>query len=344
MEKNGLPKRYIILLHIAVWLIILQLLFDLSGLYYSFQELFFEKQKRVDDAFLLLPFLLLLFYWNSEFLLPKYFNRKNWWKYLIALTISFFVFIFIGNYLFEAIENQGYFFRIGQEEYMDANLMMSIIVLFASTSWGVSKIAFENAAQKKTAEEKQKEAELKFLNAQFNPHFLFNTLNGIYSLSAEEEAEQTTAAILKLSEIMRYPINEGAKKKVFLKNEISFLKNYIDLQEIRLGEDYPIHFELNDNMENAEIAPLLFIPFIENAFKYGVSQKSKQPINIDISLKNKELNFTCTNTIVKTEKIKSHELGLENIRSRLALLYPDKYTLEAEIKNDKFIVTLNLVL
>jgi len=347
MEKNptnNFFNRNAVLIHFAFWVLVLHLLFDISGVFYSFRRIFLGGDSLMDDAFIVVPLMIGLFYWNTEFLIPKFINRKNWWKYLIGITLSFFFCLFLGYILYSFLENLGYHFEEDKESFIDFSLFFLILVTAISTSLGVSKIAMQNSAKQKKAEAKQKEAELKFLTAQVNPHFLFNSLNTIYSLSAEEEADKTTDAVLKLSEIMRYPLKEGLQKEVPLKSEIDFLKNFIELQKIRLGKDYPIHFEINGEVESFKIAPLIFISFIENTFKYGVSQKSPQPIFISISAQNNSIHFHCKNEIIKSSDSSSHGLGIENVKSRLQLLYPQKHKLEIKASNKNYIVDLEIKL
>ncbi len=331
-----------LVIHFIVWVIVLHLLFDISGLYYAFRELFFEGMEYIDEAFIDIPLMIALFYWNSEYLIPKFLSRKSWWKYLIGLILSFLFFIFLANILFELLTQQGYDFRLYKDDFLDLFLVLNLLTIGVSTSLGVTKMALTNVALKKEAVAKQKEAEMKYLIAQVNPHFLFNTLNTIYALSTEENAPLTTEAILKLSEIMRYPINEGSKKKVLLSQEIDFLENYIDLQKIRLGEDYPVSFEVMDMDAQIEIAPLLFISFVENAFKYGVSQHTKKPVSIKISCLDDSIHFQCLNEIVKTNNIKSHELGIINIKSRLDLIYGENYVLSSKVQDQRYFVDLNI--
>lgn len=331
-----------IAIHTILWLLILQLIFDLSGVYLSFKEFYFEGDTRVDEAFFIIPLIIGLFYWNSQILIPKYLNRKSWWKYLLGLIISLFLFLGIGYLCYNWVEQKGYFFEIDLIGFLEFLFLFNLIVIGISTSVALSKIAFQNAAQKRKAEEKQKEAELKYLTAQVNPHFLFNTLNTVYALANEENAHKTTDAILKLSEIMRYPIKEGAKPKVALSKEIKLLDNYLALQKLRLGNDYPIHFEKGEYSESIEIAPLLFIPFVENAIKYGVSSVHKYPISIAVFISPEYLIFKIENTIHKKTDSNSSKLGIENVKRRLKLLYPESHELDISKKENLFLVKLKL--
>ncbi len=336
------PTVISIFIHMIIWLLVLHLEFDLSGLVESFIISFVEQEKYIDHAFLIIPSLIVLFYWNSHYLIPRFLNRKSWWKYLIILGASVLSLLYLGYFSIGLLFQNGYDSQVEPIDFFDHSFILHLIVIGISTSLGISKIAMENAKQKKRAEQKQKEAELKYLNAQFNPHFLYNTLNGIYAQAVEEEAPKTTEAILKLSEIMRYPIKHGLKSKVHLKDEISFIEDYIALQRLRLGEDYPITFEKEGSLEGIEIMPFSLMPLVENAFKYGISQRDKTAILFDLRTTKDTIQFTTKNKINKLEDKASHRTGIENLRLRLNLVYNQSHTLNLTEKDENYWVELIL--
>jgi len=230
-QKENNPVTTI-LIHIIFWLLFTHLIFDISGLYHSITELY-EEGEFIDEAFILLPIMIGLFYWNSHFLIPKFLNQKSWKQYLLYLTLSFLFFIMLGYGIDQFLDQLGFEFNLHEEEMLDFLAQFNILVIGISTSLGVSKIAMENTIAKKAAQVKQKAAELKYLTAQVNPHFLHNTLNTIYSLANDENALTTQDAILKLSKMMRYMVKESSQKKVPLKQEIAFLEDFINLQKLR---------------------------------------------------------------------------------------------------------------
>jgi len=337
MQKNAYHKssgRRELITHLVLWIISLQLLFDISGLYYSFRALLLEGQHRVDEAFIFTPLLIGLFYWNSNFLIPWFLNRRDWWKYILSLVLSFIILLLMALAIFHLLLEKGWYFDLDKGYFMDMLSILLLLAIGASTSFRVSQTVMQQAVLNKEAIKKQQEAELKYLTAQINPHFLFNTLNAIYASATAERAPKTTEAILKLSEIMRYPLKQGAKIKVNLSDEITFIKGYIDLQKLRLGDQYPVHFTTQGPIKGLEIAPHLFIPFIENAFKYGISQRQPTSINIILSHLEGVLHFQCQNEIIRPNHFVSHQLGIENVSARLEILYPQNYSLEvARIKN-----------
>ena len=184
-------------------------------------------------------------------------------------------------------------------------------------------------------------AELNLLKAQINPHFLFNTLNSIYALSLQK-SDVTSDAIVKLSSMMRYVLKDAEHKYVYLKDEISYLNDYIELQKLRLNPNVHLDLQISGDYNQAKIAPLMLIPFIENAFKYGVSTEGRSEIEIHIFYIESELRLAIRNS--KPDLIngagESTELGLNNAKKRLLLLYPDKHTLTIEDKKEDFFVNL----
>jgi len=316
-----------VFIHIAIWMLVIQLQYDLSGLWGSFNTLL-DGVRFVDEAFIAIPTLVVLFYWNSHFLVPNYLSQQSWWKYVLGLLISFLVLFHLGYFIIDILLEKGY--ESGFDEsihFYDHSLPLHLIVVGISTSLGISNIAMKTAKQKEQAEKMQKEAEMKYLNAQINPHFLYNTLNGIYAQALEDKAEKTTELILQLSEIMRYPLNNISKESIPLTDEVAFIKNFITLQRLRLGEEYPITFNKTGDFSPIKIIPFIIIPLVENAFKYGVSQKNQSPISFHLEIKENELFFLSKNKKITATETKSHLVGIRNLRARLHLKYGKRYSL-----------------
>lgn len=188
------------------------------------------------------------------------------------------------------------------------------------------------------------QAELSFLKAQINPHFLFNTLNNIYAL-ASAQSEQTAAAVMKLSSIMRYVLTEARHDLVPLEKEILFTSHYIELQKMRLTEKTSIDFTINGDPLGRQIAPLLLLPFVENAFKYGISTRECSPIRILLDIKDESLYFSITNHKHYNTTLKMADntgIGISNTKRRLDLLYPGRYELIINDKSNEFTVHLNI--
>ena len=192
------------------------------------------------------------------------------------------------------------------------------------------------------SEQEKLHAELMYLKAQINPHFLFNTLNNIYSL-AVERSDRTPNAVLRLSDMMRYVITDAEKNFVPLQQELDYVRNYIELQLIRFGDAVDLNFKINGTAGNNQIAPLILIPFIENAFKYGVNAEAVSAINIRINILSTNLQMLVENYKVKFTDalVERSGLGIANTKNRLQYLYAGKHELIIK-DNEKFFVSLFL--
>lgn len=221
--------------------------------------------------------------------------------------------------------------------FLDYSFYLSIIVLF------IAMLLKTNQRWRQLQEEKL-ETELSYLKAQINPHFLFNTLNSIYSL-AIEKSDYTPTAVVKLSGLMRYIISESSKNFVSLQNELTYIQDYIELQKFRLGGTVQINYITEGSAAGKQIAPLLLITFVENAFKYGVNPEEISDIFISIILKDNHLSLMVANNKVSHQNHKdSSGLGLKNTKHRLEMLYPGQYSLDINDGLQKFIVELQITL
>ncbi len=197
----------------------------------------------------------------------------------------------------------------------------------------------------KEVERARTEAELSYLKAQINPHFLFNTLNSIYSL-AIVRSENTPAAVQKLSDMMRYVTTEAHNEFVPLKKEIAYIANYVDLQRIRLGDTVKVQFDVDGDSGTKRIAPLVMIPFVENAFKYGVNPEEDSYVQIKITISGNKLTMQVRNRIVRVDYLDEYKSGhgMSNASQRLNSSYGGKHTLDAKRENDEFNVYLEIEL
>ncbi|WP_227658788.1 sensor histidine kinase [Flavobacterium haoranii] len=184
---------------------------------------------------------------------------------------------------------------------------------------------------------------MSYLKAQINPHFLFNTLNSIYALTIIK-SDEAPNAVLKLSSMMRYVVTESSQDFVPLSKEIEYINDYITLQKLRMNNDVNFSFNFVGNETGKVIAPLILIPFIENAFKYGLNPDEESEIKIELVVLDFNLTLVVKNKMVVDEISKDlkTETGIENTKKHLEYLYPKKYLLEiTEIEND-YIVSLNI--
>ena len=207
-------------------------------------------------------------------------------------------------------------------------------------------ILFEWMKQSKeiaSLEKEKSETELNLLKQQINPHFFFNTLNNLYSLSLTKD-EQTPEVVLQLSELMRYVIYKGKEKEVPLAEEVKYIEDYIQLQQIRLAKNLDYKFEKSIEDESIQVPPLLFINLIENAFKHGI-EPAEGDCFLQLSMKSTKsgLSFTCENSFEERE-VDEAGTGLKNLRRRLELLFPDNHELEVKESENTYKVNLEISL
>ncbi len=278
-------------------------------------------------------FSIALYYLNYYYAIPKYIIKKNFFAYgvfhiLFGLmtTLAVMAFEYIVNYEFDSTIKFTFFLYV----------FRGLFVLIASFTVYYYK-------RYKLVEITKKDMELKALKAQINPHFLFNTLNTIYS-QALNKSDKTAESIARLSTLMRYNVTKSEKDMVTLDEELEYLRNYIDLQRLRLTDKTEVSFLITGKIFGWEIPPLIFINFIENAFKYGVSTEIQTNIYIKIDISRDSLLFYVKNLKIKKDSVslESSEVGLKNIRSRLDLLYGDKYSLEIRNENLYYQVKLEI--
>ncbi|GGA85849.1 sensor histidine kinase [Puia dinghuensis] len=286
-----------------------------------------------------------LFYTHSLYLYPRFFNRRYWWLYilsvLVLLWLSLWLKFSITETWFPAVlkhHRESYGFLIGG----------SIDIYFIS-------IAYSRIMQRIQLERRQKElqaaqlaTELKFMRSQISPHFLFNVLTNLVSL-ARKKSEQLEPSLIMLSDLMRYMLYDTQGKKVELRTEIEYLNNYIELQKLRFGNEVIVdtHIEANGWEQHYTIEPMLLIPFVENAFKHGVSSLSQPRIVVRLSVKDEWMHFDVRNTFdegFSAGKEENTGLGLNNVRTRLNLLYPKDHTLTVRKEDNWFHIILTLKL
>ncbi|MDB5031040.1 sensor histidine kinase [Mucilaginibacter sp.] len=287
-----------------------------------------------------------LFYLNYLLFIPRLLNRKRYGMYAIAMVLTIIIYG-VGKYGVGLMFKQDVLVHmkvlVGFWSYFTSTLFVSIIFLFLSVVLKFSVDWFLNERIQRDLENQRLSAELAFLKSQINPHFLFNSLNSIYSL-AYQQSENTPGAILKLSEIMRYMLYECNDNKVDLAKELQYLQNYIDLQKIRFGHKAFIDFKIDGQVTNQQIVPLLLIAFIENAFKHGIANDSLTPIRLLINVDNEHLHFYIQNKKHSNNRDDMGGIGLNNVKRRLDLLYPGKYNLDIRNEIDTYTCELSLVL
>ena len=353
-----------IVIHLAAWLcfLLLPILFyprpremDLS----FFKDHYLSALVIINNAVIIA-----FYYLNTYLFLPRLFDQKKFFSYtaLILALLVFYTFLpRIYHSIFgasglnpnPALANLPPGARPGSGNRVrpvvnPANLVLFLLVFVFSTGIRVINQLFRSEAHNKEIANEKLKAELSFLKAQINPHFLFNTLNNIYAL-ATAQSEHTAAAVMKLSSIMRYVLTEARNDLVPLEKEIQFTSHYIELQKMRLTDKTSIEFSVRGEPLGRQIAPLLLLPFVENAFKYGISTRERSPINILLEIKDNSLYFSiCNHKHLNTSLRVSDNtgIGISNTKRRLDLFYEDRYTLDIQDKpnerNNEFIVHLKV--
>ncbi|WP_416866260.1 MAG: sensor histidine kinase [Imperialibacter sp.] len=290
-------------------------------------------------------------YLNLLVLIPKLLDRGRYFLYIGLASLSILIFSQLNIWFFDYLVDfllPGYYF-ISYYELPDI-VQFFLVYMGVSTLLKLSKGWFQLAeARTKLAETRQEklDAELEALKSQVNPHFLFNSLNNLYGLSLKGD-KKTPASILKLSEVLRYMIYEAKDEKVPLEKEISFIENYINLQRLRSDHHASISFEIVGEARELQIAPLLFIPFVENSFKHGVKGETGDSyVDVKMEVGSDFINFTCRNNVGSIDDVEQRKyggIGLENVKKRLKLIYEDRYTLELDEGKEEYKVNLTIEL
>ena len=228
-------------------------------------------------------------------------------------------------------------------EILRKTVFAALLMLFMSGFIKIAQEWFKSEQQREALKLENLNAELKFLKSQINPHFLFNCLNTIYSL-AHKHSAQTEHANIKLSTIIRYMIYESNEDKVQLQQELQYLEDYIDIQRLRLPEDIVVDYAVQGNPAGLRIEPMLLVPFVENAFKHGISYAEPSFIAIAVAVERNQVRLVVENAVFKQRVAEKGGIGLQNVKKRLELLYTEDHELEITEAENQFIVDLKIEL
>jgi LytS/YehU family sensor histidine kinase len=285
------------------------------------------------------------YYFNYYLLIPLLYLRKKTGAYILSVIGSLLLIILVSIVCSFIFTDHSVIGSPGMPPMFGNSILLFVVVLFVSLGLRI------NSEWKKTEEEKieiEKEklnAELSYLKAQVNPHFLFNTLNVIYML-ATVRSEQTAEAVMKLSKLMRYVISDAHTPFVPLEKELGYVGNFIELHRLRLANNNEIDYRISGNPQGLQIVPFILIPFVENAIKHGTSAIEPMMISIETELFKNELHFTVKNNKLntKSESQNSTGVGIENTRKRLEMIYNKKFSLQINETDKTYEVKLNLIL
>jgi len=306
--------------------------------------------------------MLMFFYANFYYFIPKFYARKKHLVYALILGAGLFCISIAPSLLTQqrpwqppSNELSPQFQRPrfgprhdafqGRKEIRESAFFVQMkhsIYLYISVV--LFSVLLRTRTQLLQTEKLKHEAEVETLRSQINPHFLFNTLNNIYSLAIRESARATASTILKLSAMMRYVVTETTASLVSLEKEIAYISDYIDLQKMRTTMNLDLKWQVTGTVESQRIAPMVLIPFVENAFKYGVNPDQPSVISISLDIKISSIYLKVYNKKVKVraERDESGGIGLSNTRARLDLLYPGKYVLVVNESGDDYEINLTI--
>ena len=296
--------------------------------------------------FITIIFYALIAYFNYFVLFPKYLKDRNfYWHFgaLAAISILLTPIKTILLFLFSTGNAEA------QSHYISNQFYIFFTTFFVGTSTTIYQVMNDWLVQqrdKKELESQTLQSELKFLKSQINPHFLFNTLNSLYALTLKK-SDLAPEIVLKLSEMMRYMLYECNEKVVTLSKEINYMQNYLELEKLRHGSKMDINFNVTGTINEQQIAPLILIPFIENAFKHGINnQVSKGFVNLSLHIEQHDLVMMVENSkspsIPKIAEKRSGGIGLINVKRRMNILYPEKHHLEIKESPNTYLIELNL--
>ncbi len=359
MKKSILTDiKLKILIHLTGWAVILifpQYLFRLIGVEDT-RGLFHFYSNTITYG--------IIFYVSYLYLVPQlYFKNKKVWYFvanLLLIITLYWILYFVARSYYIGISRDPQFqdmMKNMNPESMKPRPFMEAfrIMNFSFTSILISGFALglsymdkhiSNEQKRKELEKEKLHSELAFLKNQISPHFFFNTLNNIYSLTTFD-TPAAQESILKLSKLMRYLLYDSEHGETLLSNEIDFMNNYIALMKLRINPRVNLEVFFPETYNDVSVPPLLFIPFIENAFKHGISSKGKSFIKISMDIKDGRLTFKSENSLGSGNQPSdpAHSgIGLDNVKKRLSLLFPGKHEMNVLQNESIFSVTLDIEL
>lgn len=346
--KSITRYTFIGVVHIAFWL------FAFHFFKYSLGYGSTNYTYTASFALRLLPVTMLISYFSSYFLIPNYLLKGEFRLFILYLVYTLiFAFFIINTSVFYISIFIDYLSPSKSILTSKSLPLIHLAAFFIVTIFSAGNLIFYNFRTSKDKENLRlkfletelllKEQELKYLKSQIHPHFLFNTLNTVYGL-ALQKADETPEMILRISELLDYILYQTQKPKVPLSQEINHLQDYIALEKMRFQDDLNVQFNIeSSHTHEIEIAPMLLLFFLENSIKHGANKNGQLTIAIHISSDDHSLYFHIENSHVKGNK-KEAGIGLQNIRKRLNLIYPNAHQLNIEETDDLFVVDLSIEL
>lgn len=322
-------------IHVSVWLIVLgvpALLFGKSGINIGLPSHFFLAANLYHVS---------LFYFNAYYLQPRLLNRRTWWVYFLTIPVMLAIsFLLKTGYL-----------QLADPSFHPDTIHLRVIhfpaVIFLFMSFifrlVLDRIRFDR--REKETQAAHLSSELRFLRSQINPHYLFNVLTNMVSL-ARKKSDLLEPMLIRLSDLLRYTLYETAAGKLPIEKEITSLKDYVDLQQLRFGDDVKTTLQIEADTTSLVIEPMLLIPFVENAYKHGVGVVADPFIHIFLQVRQDQLTYRVINNYDRQNFSKDRQqgIGLGNVKNRLQLLYDGKYSLRIGDDGHTYSIELKLQL
>jgi sensor histidine kinase YesM len=333
-------KWFRVLSHLVYWI----LAWFFLNLLFGYGELM--NRLSIYYSFVILLVTAAVTYWITGYLVPRYLLKGRYGLFLIYLLFTIIVSLdleLITVMLFLVYEKFQVLIYNPRDIY--SMLAGTYFIVFLSTGIKLTEYWFIEQQRRQAAMKEKVETELRLLKSQIHPHFLFNTLNNIYAL-ALQKSDQAPDAIIKLSELLDYLLYHGENEQVPLLKEIELINHYMELEKLRYGDRLQALFEKKGDPDNVTIAPVLLLPFVENAFKHGISKsRDKVWLKIHLEISNRSINFHIENSKpgISSNTNIAGGIGLENLKRRLAILYENRHTLEIFDKEDVYSIKLNLI-
>ena len=330
------PNIKLIGIHIAAWVVyVLILLLGTDKPDYKFWT---------NTVSTIIP-IIILFYLNVFFLFPKFLQRKKYVPLVILLLVFNFSTICLRLLLVMLFQQSGidnFIHGVSSPVAFWNQFRVNLLFIGISFAWWYAVRNYRSEKNQQLLQREILDARLSSLKNQINPHFLYNTLSLLYT-KALSHSEELANAIAKLSDMMRYSLGvTGNDGKVSLNSEIAHMKNFIEIQQMRFQNNLNIHLETQGRIDGCRVMPLLLISFIENAFKHGELNDVDHPLKIQLHVSDHLLDFEIKNKKAGGKKERTPGIGLQNIRNRLELTYPEKHDLHIKDTEDEFIVNLKL--
>lgn len=338
-----MSKRYIILLHISFW-ILFALVPELPMIFpdkkYPLYYYYYTLSSQILNVcnFYLVYFLISIDFLNTRKIVINLIKVIGAISFFICLRLIIMVVVYVYLAGFDYQEITIRFYHIILETYYSISFTLMALLIKFLIDW------FNTQKQKSELLARTKTSELALLRTQINPHFLFNTLNNLYSL-VYKKSDEAPSMVMKLSEIMRYMLYDSNSEKVLLEKEIEYLGSFIELNELRMKEGRFVEFDIIGNIQFNMIPPMLLVPFVENAFKHGRKNYKLPGITIKLEVAGNRLDFDIRNWLpagTPMNKDKQGGIGLDNVKKRLDMIYPGTYSLDIEQNNEEYHVHLTI--